>query len=48
MENKEVEKVRLEDKIFEYNALLGERIGWLEKSLDLIRVKRKEEESSKT
>ena len=47
MENKEVEKVRLEDKIFEYNALLGERIGWLEKSLDLIRVKRKEEESSK-
>lgn len=47
MENKEMEKVKLEDKIFEYNALLGERIGWLEKSLDLIRVKRKEEENTK-
>lgn len=47
MENKEVEKVRLEYKIFEYNALLGERIGWLEKSLDLIRVKRKEEQTTK-
>ena len=34
MEKEEEEEKRLEDKIFEYNALLGERIGWLEKSLD--------------
>ena len=47
MENKEIQEKRLEDKIFEYNALLGERIGWLEKSLDLIRVKRKEEQTTK-
>ena len=40
------EEKKLADKIFEYNNVLGQRINWLEKALELIKIEKKEEKSS--
>ena len=40
------ENKKLADKIFEYNAVLGQRINWLEEALELVKVEKEEEKSS--
>lgn len=41
------ENKKLADKIFEYNAVLGQRINWLEEALELVKVEKEEEKSSR-
>ena len=40
------ENKKIADKIFEYNAVLGQRINWLEEALELVKVEKEEEKSS--